>query len=80
MLGVRLPEPLEQRLEQLAEKTHRPKSFYVKEALQVYLDAYATELETIAKYEEEVRKGTLKTYSIEEILARLKLNKDDLDA
>lgn len=79
MLGVRLPETLDQRLGQLAEKTHRPKSYYVKEALQAYLDAYETELAAIAEYEEQVRKGTLKTYSLEEVMSRLKLDKNDLE-
>ncbi len=38
MLAVRLPEDLEQRLAQLAEKTGRPKSYYVREALCEYID------------------------------------------
>jgi RHH-type rel operon transcriptional repressor/antitoxin RelB len=70
MLGVRLPEALDQRLGQLAQKTHRAKSFYVKEALQAYLDAYESELVAIADYEEKVRNGTLVTYSLEEIKKR----------
>lgn len=78
MLGVRLPEKLDQRLGQLAEKTHRAKSFYVKEALEAYLDAYESELVAIADYEDQVRKGTLVTYSLEEVMQRLKLSKDDL--
>jgi RHH-type rel operon transcriptional repressor/antitoxin RelB len=79
MLGVRLPESLDQRLGQLAHKTHRAKSFYVKEALQAYLDAYESELMAIADYEEQVRNGTLVTYSLEEVMQRLKLNKHDLE-
>lgn len=67
MLGVRLSEAMDQRLAQLSKKTHRPKSFYVKEALEAYLDAHESELSAIAEYEEQVRKGTLKTYSLEEI-------------
>jgi RHH-type rel operon transcriptional repressor/antitoxin RelB len=79
MLGVRLPETLDRRLGQLAHKTHRPKSFYVKEALQAYLDVYESELMAIADYEEKVRNGTLVTYSLEEVMQRLKLDKDDLE-
>jgi RHH-type rel operon transcriptional repressor/antitoxin RelB len=37
MLAVRLPEDMEQRLELLAKKTGRAKSFYVREALGEYL-------------------------------------------
>lgn len=70
MLGVRLSETLDHRLGQLARKTHRAKSFYVKEALRAYLDAYESELIAIADYEEQVRNGTLVTYSLEEIKKR----------
>ena len=37
MLAVRLPEDLEDRLCSLAEKTGRPKSYYVRQALVEYL-------------------------------------------
>jgi RHH-type rel operon transcriptional repressor/antitoxin RelB len=37
MLAVRLPADIEQRLEALAKKTGRAKSFYVREALGEYL-------------------------------------------
>ena len=38
MLAVRLPEIFEQRIEALAQQTGRTKSFYVREAIQDYLD------------------------------------------
>jgi RHH-type rel operon transcriptional repressor/antitoxin RelB len=38
MLSVRLPQDIEKRLERLAKSTQRPKSFFVKEALNNYLD------------------------------------------
>ncbi|PCJ26119.1 MAG: CopG family transcriptional regulator [Rickettsiales bacterium] len=37
MLSVRLGQSLENRLNVLSKKTHRPKSFYVKEALEKYI-------------------------------------------
>ena len=37
MLAVRLPEDIEERLDRLARKTGRAKSFYVREALSEYL-------------------------------------------
>ena len=40
MLAVRLPELLEQRLQNLAEKTGRPKSYYAKIAIADYLDEH----------------------------------------
>ncbi|MCI0469681.1 MAG: ribbon-helix-helix domain-containing protein [Nitrospirae bacterium] len=38
MLAVRLDEEIESRLEKLAKETHRPKSYYVREAVRLYLD------------------------------------------
>ncbi|MCL4321038.1 MAG: ribbon-helix-helix domain-containing protein [Deltaproteobacteria bacterium] len=38
MLSLKLPEELENRLENLAVKTKRSKSFYIREALQQYLE------------------------------------------
>jgi len=38
MLGVRLDEQLENRLNRLAKKTRRSKSFLAKEALALYID------------------------------------------
>ena len=47
MLSVRLPENLENRLNRLAKATKRPKSFYVREALERSIedieDAYLAE-------------------------------------
>ncbi len=38
MLAIRLPEELEARLERLADRTGRPKSYYAREALIEYID------------------------------------------
>lgn len=38
MLAVRLDKDIESRLEKLAKETHRPKSYYVREAVRLYLD------------------------------------------
>ena len=38
MLALRLPEDLETRLEALARKTGRTKSFYAREAISEYID------------------------------------------
>ena len=38
MLAVRLPDLLEERLSHLAKQTHRSKSYYVKQAIQDFLD------------------------------------------
>ena len=38
MLAVRLSEELEKRLAALAEKTGRTKTFYAREAIEIYLE------------------------------------------
>ena len=38
MLTIRLPEGMEQRINKLAKETHRPKSFYVREAIERSID------------------------------------------
>ncbi|MBI3398370.1 MAG: ribbon-helix-helix protein, CopG family [Deltaproteobacteria bacterium] len=38
MLAVRLDKEMGKQLEELANKTHRPKSYYVKEAVKRYLE------------------------------------------
>lgn len=38
MIGVRLDRELERRLEEIVRRTHRSKSYYVREALRLYLD------------------------------------------
>lgn len=51
MLSVRLDTQTEQFLETLAKETHRPKSFFVKEALKNYMQ----DMEDY--YEAQVRSG-----------------------
>lgn len=57
MLTVRLPSDIEDRLNILAKATHRPKSFYVREALERALedieDVYLAE----AAYETFLKSG-----------------------
>jgi RHH-type rel operon transcriptional repressor/antitoxin RelB len=78
MAGVRLDVQTEERLNALAALTHRPKSYYLKEAMKAYLDAHEEALLAIANYEEQVRKGTLKTILMEDILKELKFDKSEL--
>lgn len=78
MAGVRFDVQMEERLNALAALTHRPKSYYLKEAMKAYLDAHEEALLAIARYEEQVRKGTLKTIPMKDILKELKFDKSDL--
>ncbi len=65
MLGVRLPEDLEKRLDQLSKETHRSKSYYVKRALEEFLQDQEDYLLALARYE-KVEQGE-RTYSLDEI-------------
>lgn len=51
MLAVRLDKDLEERLERLAEKTGRTKTFYAREAIEAHLD----DLEDFYLAEERLR-------------------------
>ena len=72
MLSIRLPVEMEQRLSVLSKATQRPKSFYVREALERSLedieDAYLAE----AAYERFKAKGE-KGIPLEEVERRLGL-------
>jgi len=61
MLGVRLEPELEQRLNALAKKTRRSKSFLAKEALRDYMDRLETQecrrQETLARWEAYEQSG-----------------------
>ena len=59
MLAVRLPEQLESRLSQLSEETHRPKSYYVKLALEEFLTDHEDHLLAIARLEKQNPRITL---------------------
>ncbi len=51
MLAVRLDKDIEQRLERLAERTGRTKTFYAREAIEAHLD----DLEDFYLAEERLR-------------------------
>ncbi len=69
MLPVRLPKEIENRLDTLAEKTGRTKTYYVREAILKHLedleDIYLAE-QTLA----EIRAGKQKTIPIEELATK----------
>jgi RHH-type rel operon transcriptional repressor/antitoxin RelB len=67
MLAIRLPQEIEKRLDALAKKTGRTKSFYVREAILEHLD----DLEDIYFAEQElaeIHAGRLKTIPLEEVM------------
>lgn len=68
-LNVRLSKDIADRLENLALKTKRPKSFYVKEILTQYLDEY----EDIYLALERLSDKNARYYSTEEVEKELGL-------
>jgi len=69
MLAIRLPKKIEVRLDRLAKRTGRTKTYYAREAILQYLD----ELEDIYLAEnrlEAVRSGRSRTIPIERIMRR----------
>ena len=72
MFAIRLDAGTEARLNKLSSETHRPKSFYVKQALLEYLD----DLEDIYLAEQElenIRAGKSSLTSLEEFKRELSL-------
>jgi RHH-type rel operon transcriptional repressor/antitoxin RelB len=68
MLALRLPAEIEERLEKMAKKTGRTKSFYAREAILKYLE----DLEDL--YIAKRRAKNLgRTYSHEEVMKELGL-------
>ena len=66
MVAVRVPKEIEERLDALAKKTGRTKTFYVREAILEHLE----ELEELYLAEsilEDVRAGREKVISLEEV-------------
>lgn len=72
MLALRLPEDIERRLEALAKRTGRSKSFYAREAILEHLD----DLEAAHLSEEilqRIQSGEEKTYTLDELEKELGL-------
>lgn len=69
MLAIRLPDTIEERLDRLAKRTGRTKTYYAREAILQHLD----ELEDIYLAEkrlEAVRAGRSRTVRIEKLMRR----------
>jgi RHH-type transcriptional regulator, rel operon repressor / antitoxin RelB len=53
MVAVRLPKELDERLERVAHETHRSKSYYIRKALEQYLEDKEDYLLAVARLEEK---------------------------
>lgn len=72
MIGIRIPKSLGQRLESLAKRTGRSKTFYVREAIIEHID----DLEDIYLAEqvlERIRRGEESVSDIDDVERRLGL-------
>lgn len=67
MASIRLPENIETKLEHLCEITQRSKSFYIKEALERYLEDVGDQYIAI----DRISRPKRKTLSTKEVLAQL---------
>ena len=69
MLAIRLPDKLEKRLERLAKRTGRTKTYYAREAILQYLD----DLEDVYLAEkalEDLRSGRSKPIPLDKVMRR----------
>ena len=73
MLAIRLPQSIEKRLERLAQRTGRTKTYYAREAILQHIedleDTYAAE-RVLAR----VRSGKEQTHTLDEVAKRLGLD------
>jgi RHH-type rel operon transcriptional repressor/antitoxin RelB len=69
MLAIRLPPEIEERLDRLAKKTGRTKTFYAREAILEYLDDLE-DLYLAEKRYEDILKGRSRTVPLEDIAKR----------
>lgn len=77
MLGVRLEPELEQRLDSLAVKTGRTKSYHAKQAIKKYLEDKEDYLIAVAALE-RIENGKEGTISLEELVKKYALDRDVL--
>jgi RHH-type transcriptional regulator, rel operon repressor / antitoxin RelB len=73
MLAIRLPQSIEKRLERLAQRTGRTKTFYAREAILKHIedleDTYAAE-----RVMARVLGGKEQTHTLDEVAKRLGLD------
>jgi RHH-type rel operon transcriptional repressor/antitoxin RelB len=69
MIAIRLPEDIEQRLEELARRTGRSKSFYVREAVLEHLETLEDTYLAEQALDEHYASGG-RTLPMKEVLAR----------
>jgi RHH-type rel operon transcriptional repressor/antitoxin RelB len=69
MLAIRLSQSVEKRLEKLARRTGRTKTFYAREAILTHLEDLE-DLYLAERASEQIRRGKIKTIPLEKLLKR----------
>jgi RHH-type rel operon transcriptional repressor/antitoxin RelB len=77
MLAVRLPESIERRLDALAEKTGRTKTFYVREAVLQHISDME-DLYLAHHIKERIGNAEERTYTLDEVIKDLGFEKKEL--
>jgi RHH-type rel operon transcriptional repressor/antitoxin RelB len=67
MLAIRLPEDIEERLDALAKKTGRTKTFYAREAILEYLDTLEN-IHIAEKRYGDLRSGKSKSIPLKKVM------------
>lgn len=78
MLAIRLPQSIEKRLDRLAKRTGRTKTYYAREAILKHLE----DLEDIYVAEKrlaDIRAGRTRTIPLEEVMRRYGINPEEVD-
>ena len=74
MLAIRLPQTIEKRLEKLALRTGRTKTFYVREAILEHLDDLEDQYQA-ERVLERLRSGDEDTIPLKDVLKRYGLER-----
>lgn len=69
MLAIRLPQEIEERLDQLAERTGRTKTYFAREAILAYLDDLE-DVHLAEKTLKDIRAGRSKTLPLESVMKK----------
>jgi len=72
MLAIRLPEEIEVRLDKLAKRTGRSKTFYAREAILEYLDTME-DLYLAEEVKRRIQSGEEHTSTLDDVEKRLDL-------
>lgn len=78
MLAIRLPESIEKRLDVLAKKTGRTKTFYVREAVLQHISDLE-DLYLAHHVKERLGNAGERTYTLDEVVQELGFEKKELE-